>query len=49
MLIGLTSPLKAGERVPATLHFARAGRVRFHFVVGAAGDAAPGGDRGGRH
>jgi copper(I)-binding protein len=49
MLIGLTSPLKAGERVPATLHFARAGRVRIHFVVGAAGDAAPGGDRGGRH
>ncbi|MEG8019573.1 copper chaperone PCu(A)C [Sphingomonas sp. LR55] len=26
MLIGLKSPLKAGERVPATLRFARGGR-----------------------
>lgn len=44
MLIGLTSPLKAGERVPATLRFARAGTVRVTFVVGAAGA-----DHGGHH
>ncbi|WP_028057049.1 copper chaperone PCu(A)C [Sphingomonas phyllosphaerae] len=48
MLIGLKAPLKAGERVPATLRFARAGLVRVQFAVGGAGDAAPGNQRGGQ-
>lgn len=47
MLIGLKSPLKAGERVPATLRFARAGTVTVQFVIGGAGDAAPAGQDGG--
>ena len=49
MLIGLKSPLKAGERVPATLRFARAGTVKVQFAVGGAGDAAPGDEHGGHH
>jgi len=47
MLIGLKSPLKAGERVPATLRFARAGTVTVQFAIGGAGDAAPAGQNGG--
>ncbi|MBD8620828.1 copper chaperone PCu(A)C [Sphingomonas sp. CFBP 13728] len=47
MLIGLKSPLKAGERVPATLRFARAGTVTVQFVIGGAGDSAPAAQRGG--
>lgn len=49
MLIGLTTPLKAGERVPATLRFAHAGTVRITFVVGAAGAAASANEHGGHH
>lgn len=49
MLIGLKSPLKPGERVPATLRFARAGTVKVAFVVGGAGDAAPSGGHGAQH
>lgn len=33
MLIGPKHPLKAGERVPATLRFARAGPVKVGFAV----------------
>ncbi len=47
MLIGLKSPLKAGERVPATLRFARAGTVTVQFAIGGAGDAAPAGQNRG--
>ncbi len=44
MLLGLKAPLKAGERVPATLRFARAGTVKVNLLVGAAGA-----DHGGHH
>ncbi|MBD8735378.1 copper chaperone PCu(A)C [Sphingomonas sp. CFBP 13706] len=47
MLIGLKSPLKAGERIPATLRFARAGTVTVQFATGGAGDSAPAAQRGG--
>jgi copper(I)-binding protein len=33
MFIGLKRPLKAGERVPVTLRFQRAGKVRVAFAV----------------
>jgi copper(I)-binding protein len=33
MLIGLKRPLKAGERFPATLTFAKAGKVQVEFTV----------------
>jgi len=33
MFIGLKRPLRQGERVPATLRFARAGRVNVEFAV----------------
>jgi copper(I)-binding protein len=33
MFVGLKRPFKAGERVPATLRFARAGAVKVEFVV----------------
>ena len=49
MLIGLKTPLKPGERVPATLRFARAGAIKVHFVVGSAGATAPANDHGGHH
>ncbi len=43
MLIGLKRPLRTGERVPITLEFAHAGKVRADFVVRAqsAGPPAP--------
>lgn len=42
MLIGLKAPLKAGEAVPATLEFARAGKVDVTFTVGSlSGKTAP--------
>ncbi len=41
MLIGLTRPLRAGDRVPVTLTFARAGSVAVELVV--EGRAAGGG------
>lgn len=43
MLIGLTRPLKAGQRVPATLTFASGVKVRADIVVGTA--APPEGPR----
>ncbi len=33
MLMGLKRPLKRGETVPVTLHFAKAGKVTVRFVV----------------
>lgn len=39
MLIGLTRPLKVGEKAPVTLIFARAGRVKAELTVGIAGPA----------
>jgi len=33
MFTGLKRPLKRGEMVPATLHFARAGKVKVEFKV----------------
>ncbi|WP_230781680.1 copper chaperone PCu(A)C [Sphingomonas sp. Leaf37] len=47
MLIGLKSPLKAGERIPATLRFARAGDVRIQFKVVGAGSTVTGARQGG--
>ncbi|ONF95087.1 copper chaperone PCu(A)C [Sphingomonas jeddahensis] len=49
MLMGLKAPLKAGERVPVTLRFARAGLVTTQLVVGSAGAAAPMGSHEGHH
>lgn len=49
MLIGLKSPLKAGERIPATLRFARAGDVRIAFKVVGAGSTVAGVRQGGHH
>ncbi len=41
MLIGLKMPLKAGEQIPATLRFARAGLVEVKFKVVALGAPGP--------
>ena len=41
MLIGLKQPLKAGDRVPATLDFAKAGKVQIEFAVEAMGAPKP--------
>lgn len=41
MLTGLTAPLKAGERVPLTLRFARAGERQIDAAVLAAGSDGP--------
>ena len=49
MLIGLKAPLKEGERVPATLRFARAGTLTVHFKVGPAGAAGPEAEHGGHN
>ena len=49
MLIGLKAPLKEGERIPATLRFARAGTITVHFMVAPAGAAAPDGGHGSHH
>jgi copper(I)-binding protein len=49
MLMGLKAPLKAGERVPVTLRFARAGTVTTQLVVGGAGGAGPSGSHQGHH
>ncbi len=49
MLIGLKAPLKEGERIPATLRFARAGTLKVHFTVAAAGAPGPNADHGGHY
>jgi periplasmic copper chaperone A len=41
MFIGLKRPLQAGERVPVTLRFQRAGKVRVEFAVEKAGAMGP--------
>jgi copper(I)-binding protein len=41
MLIGLTRPLAAGETVPVTLRFERAGEVQATLAVQAAGARGP--------
>lgn len=40
MLLGLTGPLKAGERVPLVLRFAKAGDKAVEAVVGTPGQAS---------
>lgn len=40
MLIGLTKPLKSGDKVPATLVFASGNRLKIELSVGAAAPAA---------
>ena len=45
MLIGLTRPLVAGETVPVTLRFERAGEVEATLAVQAAGARGPAGHR----
>ena len=40
MLIGLTKPVKVGDKVPATLTFASGARVKVSFVAGLAPPAA---------
>jgi copper(I)-binding protein len=47
MLIGLTQPLAAGQSVPVTLRFERAGEVTIQLAVQAAGARQPG--HGHRH
>ncbi|WP_164696720.1 copper chaperone PCu(A)C [Falsiroseomonas algicola] len=47
MLIGLTAPLRQGERVPVTLVFERAGEVQVQLAVESAGARGPAG--GGHH
>jgi copper(I)-binding protein len=42
MLIGLTAPLRQGDRVPLTLVFERAGEVQVQLAVESAGARGPG-------
>lgn len=43
MMIGLTSPMAQGSRVPLTLRFERGGEVQVELAVEAAGARGPGG------
>ena len=43
MLMGLKQPLAKGERVKATLEFAKAGKLDLEYVVESMGAQAPGG------
>jgi periplasmic copper chaperone A len=47
MLIGLTAPLRQGERIPVTLVFERAGEVQVELTVESAGARGPA--AGGHH
>ncbi len=49
MLIGLTQPLVAGQSVPVTLRFERAGEVTINLAVQAAGARQPGHGHSHRH
>lgn len=50
MLMDLKGPLKQGEKVPVTLEFEKAGRVKLSFEVQGVGAQAPaGGDHSGGH
>ena len=40
MLVGLKRPLRAGDHLPVTLDFAKAGKLRVDFVVRPPGEAA---------
>jgi copper(I)-binding protein len=42
MLIGLTQPMNAGQSIPVTLRFERAGEVTIQLAVQAAGARQPG-------
>lgn len=42
MFMGLKRPLKRGETVPVTLHFARAGKVTVRFAIEAISHGRPG-------
>jgi copper(I)-binding protein len=42
MFVGLNQPLKQGERIPATLDFAKAGQVKVEFSVEGIGAMRPG-------
>ncbi|WPB83192.1 copper chaperone PCu(A)C [Sediminicoccus rosea] len=42
MLIGLTQPMNAGQTIPVTLRFERAGEVTIQLAVQAAGARSPG-------
>jgi copper(I)-binding protein len=46
MLFGLRQPLKEGDHLPVTLHFAGAGSVAVTAVVVKAGGAGPSGQQG---
>ena len=45
MLIGLTQPMNAGQSIPVTLRFERAGEVTIQLSVQAAGARQPGAHR----
>lgn len=49
MLMGLKQPLKAGERIPLTLTFEKAGQVQVEAVVEEKPRAAPAADAGHEH
>jgi copper(I)-binding protein len=49
MLIGLKISLREGELIPATLRFERAGPIKVHFKVAAAGSSGPGAEDGSHH
>jgi copper(I)-binding protein len=48
MLMDLKSPLKQGDKVPVTLEFEKAGKVKLNFDVQALGAQAPAGADGGQ-
>src|SRR6195952_4421043 len=47
MLLDLKSPLKQGDKLPVTLEFEKAGKVKLSFDVQGIGAQAPGGASGG--
>lgn len=49
MLIGLTRPLSAGQTIPLTLRFERAGEITVDVPVLAPGSSGPSGQEGGHH
>jgi len=49
MFIGLKQPLKAGDRFPATLTFAKAGKLKVEFTVQVAPPPAPAADHSMHH
>jgi copper(I)-binding protein len=47
MMFDLKSPLKQGDKVPVTLEFEKAGKVKLSLDVQGVGAAGPGGSSGG--